>query len=459
MELEEVSAWVAENFKLGDVRRTRALALMAWGLIRADTVSYAAIGRNMESSSTPASQITRVYKFCHNKALDPVDVQEGLVQQLVGSAEFFVCGQKLVTVALDWHAYDNGRVNGLRLSLMTGSRALPLLWYEIATSDLLGRQGLLERHAIRELIRLRPPGVTWLILLDAGFKSPDLIQLLDEAGYYIVRTVGSTLFHSKSGCWTAIRDLPVPLGCVVEFGWGYYTRQNVLRIRLVGARLFDASPPRRGWRKPKRSHWRKRPGRCLVATNLPAGDFPALVVIRLYTRRFEIEHSFRDIKNATYGMDMDHTHLQAAETYARLMCIVAIAEAILWLAGAEAEDRSLHQMFTPSQPRHPRRVLSLRRVGLLALKLITATLPELIRRHIPDAIAGVMNVVGRSWISPWKTLRLKLALTERALLTPFDRKCRKGRKQRKRVCRTIKQPDLVPAIASGDLFYSARRAA
>lgn len=45
MELDQVSTWVVENFHLGDVRRSRALAELAWGLMQADTVSYAAIGR------------------------------------------------------------------------------------------------------------------------------------------------------------------------------------------------------------------------------------------------------------------------------------------------------------------------------------------------------------------------------------------------------------------------------
>ena len=111
MELSLILAWVVENFHLGDVRRSRALAEMTWGLMRANVVSFAAIGRAMEGSASAASCISRVFRFCHNGAVDPRAVQAALVNLLVGRCVSTTGGvSQLATVSIDWHAYDNGAI-------------------------------------------------------------------------------------------------------------------------------------------------------------------------------------------------------------------------------------------------------------------------------------------------------------------------------------------------------------
>lgn len=457
MTLDEVSTWVCGNFKLGDVRRNRALAEMVWGLLHSAVVGFAAIGRNMVSLSAAASQVTRIYKFCHNKYVDPHAVQAALVALLAGHARYFICGLRLVAVAIDWHSYDNGRISGLRVSLVTGTRALPLLWYEIETVKLKGQRSAMEQQAIRDLTTFRPPGVRWLILLDAGFRSPDLVKLLDSAGYYILRSQSASLFHSAAGCWTAVGELPIAVGQVVEFGWGYLTKCNPLLVRLVGSRIHDAKPPKPGLRRPRRQHNYTKPGLCVVATNLPADTFPAVVVIRLYARRFEIEHSFRDLKNATYGSDMEHVHLREAQTYERLLCIVAVAEALSWLVGTEAETLDLEREFTPSRPRDARRVLSLRTIGRLCLRLVDRSIESLIREHVADAIAGVINVTGRTWRPCRQILRLQGADLDRSNLSGLPPGCQIGQQHRRPPC----TPALttIATTDTRDPFYPATRAA
>jgi len=461
MQLEEVSTWVAANFKLGDVRRSRALAEMAWGLMQAPKMSFAAIGRSMESGSSPASEITRVFKFCHNSLVDPSAVQAGLINALVGQAGIALGDRTVVTIAMDWHAHDNGRMNSLRVSLMTGTRAIPLFWAEIETTKLKGCMSQMEQDAIRELIRFRPPGLTWLILLDSGFRSPDLIQLLDEAGYYVVRSTLGTLFHSAEGCWTRVGDLPVAVGQIVEFGWGHLSRQSPLTVRLVGARIHDVKPPKPGGRRSTTHHDNKStdPGLCIVATNLPIELVPALVVIRLYSRRFEIEHNFRDLKNASLGMDMEHVHLRDPATYERLMCIVAVAEALLWLAGSEAEKRELQRRFTPSQPRDGRRILSLRQVGHLCLRLVKAPILQMIEEHLRSAIASVITVVGRTWKDGHDHKRLKSAIIHRADLEDLARSCDTKRRAPTRPCTTEPRWELIRDDDCASVVVATRKAA
>lgn len=400
MTTSRIVAWVVQNFKLGDRRRSVALGQMVSGLIKAGVVSFAAIGRAMEGLAKKASNIRRVFEFCHNDQVSVVIVQESLVRLLAGQvAEIGNPVPGLVTVAMDWHLYDHGDISALRVSLLTGTRALPLLWFEVATKDLKGRGPEIEENAIRRLVRWRPAGVQWLILLDAGFRSTKLVHLLKQSGYFILRSGSHVRVRGSHQEWTRTGELPVKTGQIVEFGWLDWNKSIPCEVRLVCARLYDVRPPKEGRRRkrPAGRYKYSKPGLCAVITNLPLDLFSSIAVIRLYARRFEIEHSFRDIKNATFGMDMEHTHLHTEAAYDRLMCIVAIAEAILWLTGVEAEEQGLHLDLTPCRPRSKRRVLSFQTVAHHCLSQIKVSISTLITKHLPRALALLRRVVGRTW--------------------------------------------------------------
>lgn len=416
-------SWVRTNFKLGDERRSAALGEMTWGLMHTSKVTFAAIGRAMETVAKPASRIKQVFDWCHNPRVDPRVAQAALVGLLVAPAVGAVGKlSNVAIVAVDWHDYDNGRISGIRVSLITGSRALPLLWREFEKASLKKRRKQMEAEILEELIRLRPPGVQWLILLDSGFRAPEVVRLLDSAGYFVVRSNSGILVHSGQRCWTRIGDLPVKVGQIVEFGWLQWNRANPTLLRLVGARLHDLKPARTSRRKVLHGKYRyAKPGLCVVATNLPVDEFSSTGVIRLYARRFEIEHSFRDIKNATFGMDMEHVHLEETSTYERLICIVAITEAGLWLVGSEAEARGLHRDLTPSRPLDGHRVISLRNVGKLCLDEINSVIDALIKKHLTTQRSKIFSVIGRRWQdAKTKLLLASIALVPSRVVHPPD---------------------------------------
>ena len=238
MNFEAIVAWTVKNFQLGDARRSRALGEMVCGLLRGDVVTFAAIGRAMRGVATKASKIRRVFEFCHNEHVDPLVVQKTLVQMLVGRA-LTTLGRlvSIAVVAIDWHEYDNGAVTGLRVSLMTGSRAIPLLWKEFKTGELKGRKTAIELEMLEDLKRLQPPGCTWLMLLDSGFRSPPVIAMLEKVGLYVARSASNITVHSGRSCWTNIAKLPVNTGQIVEFGWLHWNRNVPRLVRLVACRL------------------------------------------------------------------------------------------------------------------------------------------------------------------------------------------------------------------------------
>ncbi len=398
------------SFNLGDRRLSSTLGLLVEALIQAGVVSFASIGRAMSGSAKPASKIRRAFEFCHNPRVNQEAIQESLVRILCGQVQpTVVGGLKVIVVAMDWHSYDADGVSSLRVSLMTGTRALPLIWYEVSTKNLKGQMSRIEKAALQRLAEWRPEGVKWLILADAGFRSAEVVDAMSATGYFIVRSGSHMRVRSRKNRWTRVGELPVRNRQLVDFGWVQWNQSKPRDVRLVASRIYDVKPPRPGRRKSnhKTRYRYSKPGLCAVITNLPDVAFSSRAIIRLYGRRFEIEHSFRDLKNASFGLDMEHVHLRDESTYARLMMIVAIAEAILWLAGSEAESVGLHRDLSPSRPRNGRRVISLVNVGRHCLSKISGTIEELLAKHLPAALNRVPEVIGRTWKDVRDTLMLR----------------------------------------------------
>lgn len=432
MKQPRIVAWTEENFKLGDRRRSRALGEMAWGLIKGGVAGMTAIGRCMVGPATEASKTARVWNFCHNKLFDPKLFQEALFRLLVflPGAGKVVGAVKLVLLSIDWHHFNNGEQSSLRVSLMVGSRAIPLLWRDVKTSELKGRQRAIEDEVIDALIRLQPFGFVWVLLLDAGFRCSKRIRRMKDSFYYIQRTNCRDLVHSEVFCWTEPRNLGVQSGQVVDFGWVEWCRSDPVRVRLVATYVKVPEAAKRKRRRIRRKASKRRDEGWYLLTNLQAELFDALQVVIYYSRRFECEHNFRDIKNATYGMDMEHVHLKAAETYERLMCIVALASTFLWLFGSEAEMQGWAAQLSPSRPKNLRRVLSLVNVGKLRASWVRRSIPSLIRRHLVPATEKVHSHTGPTWIHPTQpNLRLQGATWDETDVRDAPQVCKRSRRQ------------------------------
>ena len=81
---------------------------------------------------------------------------------------------------------------------------------------------------------------------------------------------------------------------------------------------------------------------CLATSRVKDG---AAAVVKLYSRRFTIEETFRDTKDIRFGMGLSSTHISDAGRRDRLLLLGAMAHALLTLLGEAGErcglDRTL----------------------------------------------------------------------------------------------------------------------
>jgi hypothetical protein len=105
-----------------------------------------------------------------------------------------------------------------------------------------------------------------------------------------------------------------------------------------------------------------------LATNITS--MTAAEIVNLYSRRFTIEETFRDIKDMRYGMGLKSISISRPDRRDRLLLIGALAHALLTLLGAAGEKLGRDRKLKANTVK--RRTESLFRQGLFWYQAIPA---------------------------------------------------------------------------------------
>jgi len=253
------------------------------------------------------------------------------------------------TIMLDGVMLFGDRWQVFRVSLLHGSRAIPLAWTVVEGKGLVkvGKlKSMLEKvqHFLKKHVK------EVLFLADAGFRDCDWAQLCEELGWnYGIRIACNTYLTLPDGTSNRLD------GLVPEYRNRYF--QNVLLTREAKLQTNVSVT----WTTDKNGE----PEMVAVMTKQRA----CRARLREYARRMSIEQSFRDDKSG--GFDLEHTRLQHAERVNRLLLAVAIAT--LWCHElGEFVLKHGEEFRCQVDPSH-QRTLSLFQIGLRWLKRFLAT--------------------------------------------------------------------------------------
>jgi len=253
------------------------------------------------------------------------------------------------TIILDGVMLFGDRWQVFRVSLLHGSRAIPLAW------TVMEGKGLVKVRKLKSMLEkvqrfLKAHVKEVLFLADAGFRDCDWAQLCEELGWnYGIRIACNTYVTFPNGTSDRL-DVLVPEYCNRYF-------QNVLLTREAKLQTNIAVT----WTTDKNG----KPEMVAVMTN----QIACRARLREYARRMSIEQSFRDDKSG--GFDMEHTRLQHAERVNRLLLAAAIATLWCHELGEFVLKRG-EDFRCQVDPSH-QRTLSLFQLGLRWLKRFLAT--------------------------------------------------------------------------------------
>ena len=192
--------------------------------------------------------------------------------------------REAIVVAMDWTDFDADNHATLALHLVTRhGRATPLLWLTVDKDELKNQRNDFEDLCLTRLKALLPEGVAVTILADRGFGDVKLFEFLESLGFrYVIRFRGNIHVSAADGETRLAAD------------WvGKGGRARMLRnAEITAARHKVAAVvcvKAGGMAEP----WH------LAASD---GSLSAPQIIKLYSKRWTIEPSFRDSKDLRFGI-------------------------------------------------------------------------------------------------------------------------------------------------------------
>lgn len=363
---EDVYAFVADRFA-DDLHAKRVLSLASGvlGVLHSASLAVHAIGQGLAQARglSPKHATKQIDRLLSNQGL----VLDELLPLWAG---FLLAQRQEVRLTLDWTDFDHDQQATLALNLVTShGRATPLLWKTVPTAFLKGWRNHHEDTLLHQLHDLLPPGVKVTVLADRGFGDQALYCLLDELGFgFVIRFRGGILVGLPDGSSAKARDLVPANGRPKLYRDVTVTaaRTPVAGVVCVHARLMDEP-------------W-------FLATNLTS--LTARQLVTLYGRRFTTEENFRDTKDPRFGLGLSATSIGTCERRDRLLLLAAMAQTLLTLLGAAAEEVGLDKKLKVSTT--SKRTHSLFRQGLYWYGAIPA-MPEEWLRPLMTVFARLLS--------------------------------------------------------------------
>jgi len=296
-------------------KRVASLANATVGALQGARLAVGALGRALAVAKDLDAKhaIKQVDRFFSNTGVDVWSLFANWVPYVIGT-------RPEILVAIDWTDYDPDNQSTIAIYLVTKhGRATPLIWKTVKKSTMQGWRNDYEDQVLERLHEVLPAGVKVTVLADRGFGDQKFYELLkDQLGFdFVVRFRGVIKVTSAEGETKS------------AFAW---TPNNGRSLLLRGARVT-----REGRQlgavvclkaKGMKDAWH-------LATSF--GDKLAAEIANLYSRRFTIEESFRDMKNLRFGMGLSDTHIGSPERRDRILLVGAVAAGLLTLLGAAGE--------------------------------------------------------------------------------------------------------------------------
>jgi hypothetical protein len=333
--------------------RLTVLCVAVDALIHGGRLTVTGLGRAVRSITTVKHAIKRMDRLLSNGQLqgEREPIHAALLHWIVGR-------QTHPVIVVDWSDLTaDRRWQLLRAALPVGGRALTL-YEEVHPLKRLTHPQV-HQAFLRTLHRLVPPGITPIVVTDAGFRAP-WFREVDRIGWTFVGRVRNRdhVRFPEATRWVTSKSLydhatarPTRLGIceVVE--------SHPLRCQLVlvkEPRKHRIHRSRLG-HKVRSSASRKRAA-CnqepwLLATSDHLTGMRAEQVVACYRKRMQIEEAFRDLKDARFGAGLSLSHTTQAERFAILLLIAALAQLALWLVGQATVQAGYHWRYQANTTR------------------------------------------------------------------------------------------------------------
>ncbi|WFW23098.1 IS4 family transposase [Citrobacter braakii] len=347
--------------------RINALVDMSVALSRGADLTLTSLGRYLPGAARVKNKIKRVDRTLGNDRLynELPRIQQQFTRSIISLLPFCV-------IAVDWTGWHDRRWHLLRASLICDGRAIPLM-SEVVPAE-MAQNSAVQCAFLDRLYAAVPADKAVTILTDAGFRT-DWFRHIESLGWtFIGRVRGCIcLCLDRDKKWIKISELkaeskPRKVGCGVlarkpraACRGVFYLHKRPVKGRHGRGRLPKTEQE---YRSGAQEPW-------LLFSNTER--LKPREIMKLYSRRMQIEQNFRDEKSSRFGYGLRLSRSQGRKRLSILNQVAAMASLLLWLTGYIAEKKALHLQYQANSMKG-RRVLSY------------LSLAENIIRHAPGVV-------------------------------------------------------------------------
>ncbi|KTL62663.1 IS4 family transposase [Photorhabdus laumondii subsp. laumondii] len=350
--------------------RQNTLIDATMALINGASLTLTSIGRFLPGQAQVKNKIKRVDRLLGNTAL------HNDIPAIFNNITAMITRQlPLCVIAVDWSGYPSQEYHVLRASLLCDGRAMPLLSWVVSSEK--QNNTLIQNQFLDSLAKAVSSDARVIIVTDAGFKSPWFRHIASLGWDFIGRIRNNVQFHLADSpeIWLKISDCP---GTITPKYTGAGTLAKEKKNRINGHFYTDKKLPK--GRKSKRSKGRPMYTKTdneyrqsakeawLIFSSID--DLKPREIIKLYSRRMQIEQNFRDEKSERFGFGLRASHSRSAGRMWELSLLATLSTIVLWLIGYHVENKGLHLRYQANSIKS-RRVISY------------LTLAENVLRHSP----------------------------------------------------------------------------
>lgn len=314
--------------------RLKCLLLATRAALHASSHTLSNLARALHGNTAVRHRVKRMDRLLGSRAL-----QRECASVYAAMARHWLRGNDTPLIVVDWTDLNASRsAQMIRASVALVGRSLTL--YEEVHSMKAATTPAVHIAFLTRLRAMLPEGCRPIVITDAGFRSPWFRAVEAQGWHWVGRSRNRDLVRrhdEPSAQWHGCKSL-------------YF---NATRTALdLG--LFDCVR--------NRAHVQAEPWLLGASTSL--AHLSAQAIVAIYTQRMQIEQSFRDTKNARFGLGLANSASRTPERLAVLSLIASLAEFVLRLIGQCAINHRL-QYDLQLTNRKKRPEISVIRVGML----------------------------------------------------------------------------------------------
>jgi len=299
-------------------KQVTSLGMLAVGVLHASVLGVAAVGTAMARAfaKIPKHGIKQLDRYLSNRKVRLLDIWTHLIPVLAGP-------RRRLLISMDWTEFDADDHSTLGLAMITrGKRTIPLVWVTVKKSTLKGRQKSWERMALMALLAAVPKTIQVIIVADRGFGDVQQYDFINDVlGFDFVIRYRQQIHVMYRGAMTPSSALVPRRGQVRVIRDTRVTHSKEGPYTVV---LCKASGMKAPW--------------CL-ATSLQ--QTTGREVVRIYSRRFQCEETFRDLKDRRYGYGLRFTRIKDAGRRDRFILLFALTYILQTVVGVGSERLGL----------------------------------------------------------------------------------------------------------------------